>query len=147
MKLMKNKKTEKLKEVFCFLIGTVIFLFFAYMSIGFLDVYNSVGEASRIKVGGLLNNISVWVLSGFFFFVLFCLLYKIIQNKVIWLPIGTFLLIFSITGGIIGLVLDSMTREKVKELGYQECRNEAYFSRNASYKIFVLSQADCEVKK
>lgn len=146
MNLMKNKKKEKLKEILYFLVGILILSFFIYMSIGFVDVYNSIGKVGRIKVAGLLNNMSTWVLSGFFFFILFCLLYKIITRKIIPLPIGTFLLLFSIIGGVIGLVLDSMTREKIQEQGYQECSNEAYFSRNASYKVFVLSQADCKDK-
>ncbi|WP_299491288.1 hypothetical protein [uncultured Shewanella sp.] len=144
--MRENKLVTYLKMIISLFICLVLFAFTVKSSLDSIDLYNQLGDLKRVRFAGLLNNISSWILSGFLLFLFICLLYRLITKKIIPLPIGTFLLLFSIIGGVIGLVLDSMTREKVKELGYQECKNEAYFSRNASHKIYVLSQADCEVK-
>lgn len=143
---MKSNRISPLKLSASLLIVSIFFYLSIEGGINSIQLYNQVGVATRLQVAGLLNNISYWIMFGCLLFLFICLFYKLITKTNIPLPIGTFLLLFSIIGGVIGLVLDSMTREKIQEQGYQECSNEAYFSRNASYKVFVLSQADCKDK-
>lgn len=138
--------TERVKLYFYFFMISAFFYFTVATCIDNFVFYKELGDDEVIHLYGLMNNISSWILSGFLFVILIAGVFKLFTGKTIPLPMGIFMLIFSILGGVTGIVLDSMIRDKVFEQGYQECRNEAYFSRNASYKVFVLSQADCEGK-
>ncbi|WP_299011175.1 hypothetical protein [uncultured Shewanella sp.] len=138
--------SERVKLFFYFFMISVFFYFTVTTCIDNILFYKQLGHDEVIHLYGLMNNISSWILSGFLFVLLIAGVFKIFSGRTIPLPMGIFMLIFSILGGLTGIVLDSMIRDKVFKEGYQECQNEAYFSRNASYKVFVLSQADCKDK-
>ncbi|WP_084781524.1 hypothetical protein [Salinivibrio sp. SS2] len=131
------------KKLLSLLLFISVSIWFAAGIFDFISLLDNVGEVSKIKVSGYMNNTSSFVLFGFFLPTIPMTIISIASG--LQLPKLTFrlMIIGGITFAIIGHYFDSSLREKIINNNYIECKEKRELSLKYSSRTYALSPEIC----